>query len=359
MRGQGRIYHRGDALWISWYAKGDRREAVSKLVGKEPGRVTYDDAVKALKRRLEQKTEQLMRGSILPKRTERLTVAQLLEEYKAHRLIQGVKRPVDFACTIKALGAWWGHLVPARLTTEDLEREIQAKLAKGFARSTIATRLHGLYAALRWAKDRLPRIPDPPKLSVPLTKAALWTPEDVEALCAQARPWLADVVRFGHLTGWRISECLGLTWDRVDLRRGLLFLDESKTDDPRVRPIERAMVDLLRGRQICRRLSCALVFHVDGLPVGDDRFHRAFRQACLAAGFGPRRFHAFRNTAYDRLLLGGVNLLDCMDLIGHKALSSARRYARPNVDRMRAALERVEAAGTLAEPHISRTSLSK
>ena len=357
MRGHGRIYHRGDSLWISWYAKGDRREAVSTLVGKPAGSVTWDDAIKALKRRLEQKREQLLRGSILPKRTERLTVTQLLAEYKTHRLIQGVKRPVDFACTIKALGTWWGHLVPARLTTEDLEREIQVKLAKGFARGTIAQRLSGLYAALRWAKDRLPRVPDKPRISVPLGPKAVWTPGEVDALCAEAKPWLADIVRFGQLTGWRISEVLDLSWDRVDSKRGLLFLDATKTDDPRVRPIEPAMADLPPGRPPARRLGCALVFHVDGLPVGDDRFHRAFRAACGRAGLGVRRFHAFRNTAYDTLLLNGVDLFTAMELVGHRSLSSARRYSRQNVDRMRGALERVEAARMAAKPNSSNTAV--
>jgi integrase len=346
MRGQGRIYARGDALWIAYYHGGDRREAVSKLAGKHPLSTTWADAVEVLRLKLKEKEKQRALGSIIPKRTERLTVAQLLEEYQAHRLIQGVKRPVDFACTIKALGAWWGHLVPARLTAEDLEREIQAKLTKGFARGTISTRLNGLYAAFRWAKDRLPRVPEKPTIHVPATPTKIWTEAEVDALCAAAKPWVADIIRFGQLTGWRVSEVLDLTWDRVDSRRGLLFLDETKTDDPRVRPIEPAMAELLRHRTEARRLGCALVFHVDGLPVGDDRFHRNLRAACAKAKLGARRFHAFRHTAYDTLLSAGVDLFTAMELVGHKSLSSARRYSRQNVDRMRGALDRVEAVRT-------------
>lgn len=351
MRGRGTIYARGEALWIYYYQGGDRREAVSKLTGRDPGSTTWDQAVKCLSIQLEKKAKQRALGSILPKQTEKLTISQILDEYKQHRLIQGIKRPVDFTCTIKALTAWWGHLPAARLTTEALEREIALKLKAGFARGTVATRLHGLYAALRWAKPRLPYLPEPPKIHVPMTPKALWTPADVDCLCAEAKPWLADIVRFGQLTGWRISEALGLTWDRVDSGRGLLFLDETKTDDPRVRPIEAAMAVLLRRRTEARRLGCALVFHVDGLPITDDRFHRAFRAACNRAKLGYRTFHAFRNTAYDTLLLSGVDLFTAMELVGHKSLSSARRYARQNVDRMRNALDRVEAVRAQAKPH--------
>jgi len=49
-----------------------------------------------------------------------------------------------------------------------------------------------------------------------------------------------------------------------------------------------------------------------------------------------------------------MDLTTAMDLVGHKSLSSARRYARPNVDRMRAALENVRQRQQ--HPHTSRTA---
>jgi integrase len=352
MRQQGTIYARGDSLWVYYYARGDRRKSVAKLLGKDPGRVTWTEATDALTRCLKDKAKHAALGTLLPPRDEKLTVATLLAEYHAHRTVQGIKRPVAFAQDIKQLTTWWGHLCAARLTTEALEAEVQGKLGAGFARGTIKMRLGGLYAALRWARARLPRIPEAPKVTVPPTPRASWTAEEVARLCAEARPWLAAVARFGYLTGWRISECLGLTWDRVDLRRELLFLDDTKSGDPRVRPIEPALAAVLRGRLECRQLNSALVFHVDGMPIGGDRFYMAWGQALQKAKLDRRRFHSFRGNAYDQLLLNGVNLLDCMDLIGHRSLSSARRYARPSVDRMRAALERRDAAA----PHTGYTA---
>lgn len=343
MKGQGKIYARGDALWVSY---GDLRESVAPLAGKLPGCVTWDDAVDVLKERRFQKEVARRQGSILPKKIKVPTVPQLLDQYERHRLIQGVKRPVDFKATMRALGVWWGHLHLGKLTTEDLEREIQAKLTAGMARGTVAQRLHGLYAALRWAvaANKLARIPAAPRVHVPATPTKLWTEAEVDTLCATVKPWVADIIRAGQITGWRISELLNLAWERVDLRRGLLYLDDTKTDDPRVRPIEGRLGEILARRQGARRLGCALVFHVDGLPVTDDRFHRAFAAGAGRAGFTGRRFHAFRHTAYDTILTAGVDLFTAMELVGHKSISSARRYARQNVDRMRGALERVEAA---------------
>jgi integrase len=362
MSEQGTIYHRGDALWISWYANGDRREAVSTLAGKRPGSTTWDDAVKVLQRRLFEKAMAREQRSILPQRIKALTVPQLLAEYETHRLIQGVKRPVDFRCTMAQLGKWWGHLNLTKLTTEDLEREIQAKLEAGMARGTVAQRLHGLYAALRWAvqANKLARVPAAPKLHVPPTPTPLWTEAEVAQVCAATKPWVADIVRFGQLTGWRISEILDLAWERVDLKRGLLYLDDTKTDDPRLRPIEGLLGEILARRTAARRLGCALVFHVDGLPVTDDRFHRLFAGAVARAGLGKRRFHAFRHTLYDTLFTAGVDEYTAQELVGHKSTSSTRRYKRQNVKLMRRALGLVDAAradnsGTAAASVVSIT----
>jgi integrase len=344
MRGQGTIYARGDSLWCYLYSGGDRRVSVAKAAGKRPGETTWKDAVAVLKKLNDRKTVARETGSILttPK-SDRLTVAELLTEYQAHRLIQGVKRPEGFAKAYKAVAAWWGDRIASKLTTERLEADIQAQLAAGFARGTVRTRLNGLFAALTWASDRLPRLPKKPELSVPLTRKGIWTAEEVERFCAVAPPWLADLTRFLSCTGWRIGEALGLTWDRVDLRAGMLRLDDTKTDDPRQRPIEPALLVVLRRRRETLRLGCALVFHVDGLPISDDRFRARWRQTLTAAGLPKKYPHDFRRTAYHELLLSGANLLDAMDLVGHKSLSSARRYAQPSVDRMRRALEQRDA----------------
>jgi integrase len=348
MRQQGSIYARGEALWLYYYAKGDRRKSVAKLLGKSPGSVTWTDAVGALRRCLTEKAQQQAKGTLVTPHDEKITVAEVLARYCTHRLAEGVKRPVRFQGVIENLKDWWGALPAAKLTTAMLDAEVQARRAKGFAPSTIQTRLAGLYAALRYAQDTLPRLPARPKISVPHTRHGIWSAEEVERFCAVAVPWLADLTRFLACTGWRIGEVMSLTWDRVDLRGGLLYLDETKTDDPRQRPIEPALRAVLGRRLEARRLNCALVFHVDGLPIADDRFRYRWRQALQRAGLGQKYPHDFRRTAYHNLLLSGANLIDAMDLVGHKSLSSARRYARPSVDRMRAALEQRDATLTLA-----------
>jgi integrase len=340
--GMGKVRLRNGIHYLHWYAKGqERREAVWKLLGKRADQVTDAEARKCLKDRVAAKWT----GTVLTRQDERVTVATLLAEYEAARLNEGIKRPARYKAELVLIRAWWGELIASQLDGPALHALVRAKLDAGFAPGTVRNRLTILHAALKLAGRRLPPLPLFPVITVPQTRRGRFTPEEVAALRGHLAPALADLVGFGSLTGWRISEVAGLTWARVDLKRSLLFLDDTKTDDPRVRPIEPLMAALLARRASARQLGCPLVFHVAGRAIPGSTFYLAWKRACTAAGLSGRFFHDLRRTAYHDLMRKGVNLFDSMDLIGHRSLTSARRYAMPSVERMRGALEQRDAAG--------------
>ncbi len=55
---------------------------------------------------------------------------------------------------------------------------------------------------------------------------------------------------FGYHSGWRISEILGLTWDKVDLREGIVRLDpgETKNEEGRTLYLNEAWVKSEKGK---------------------------------------------------------------------------------------------------------------
>ena len=64
--------------------------------------------------------------------------------------------------------------------------------------------------------------------------------------CGKSRTHhLADVVTVALETGLRKAELLGLTWDRVDLSRGVLRLELTKSGRRREVPMRQAVYDLL------------------------------------------------------------------------------------------------------------------
>src|SRR5260370_26166436 len=64
--------------------------------------------------------------------------------------------------------------------------------------------------------------------------------------CAKSRnPSLAKIVTVALETGLRKSELLGLTWDRVDLSRGVIRLELTKSGKRREVPMRQVVYELL------------------------------------------------------------------------------------------------------------------
>ena len=70
----------------------------------------------------------------------------------------------------------------------------------------------------------------------------------IAACRASALPHLADLVTVALETGMRRSEVEGLTWDRVDLSRGVLRLELTKSGRRREVPMRQRVYDVLVGR---------------------------------------------------------------------------------------------------------------
>jgi integrase len=369
-RGFGRVYrrpNRQDGHWyVYWYAKGDHHESVAKALGKPHDQVTERDAERLLDLRLKQK----LKGEVVSVRRHRLTVAQLLDAYRAHLDVKGIKNAKDADAVVRAVKTWAGGLSVTSLTREKLtalaqdllRREYVVKGARRpYSRGTVKVRLGTLHAAMAYGHDELGLPPPPrfPALKVDNARTGFFDLDEFRMIAGQLPDPADDLAFFGYLTGWRVSECRQLAWDRVDLPHASLRLDESKTGG-RVRPIvEGALLGLLRKRWRLRAIGCPFVFHRAGRPVSDTWFGTAWRKACATAGLAGRRFHDFRRTAYnDFVSHAGVDLVTSMELTGHKSLSVARRYNVVEEKRMRRALEAVarfrEAQGLSEYPDNSR-----
>jgi integrase len=66
--------------------------------------------------------------------------------------------------------------------------------------------------------------------------------DEYKALEAFAADHLGGILAMAYHTGMRKGEILGLTWDKVDLQKRMIYLDAADTKDkePRKIPINRA-----------------------------------------------------------------------------------------------------------------------
>lgn len=86
-----------------------------------------------------------------------------------------------------------------------------------------------------------------PKVESNKAKSYLYPDEDAKLMACKEVPLVMRLC-FGLLIreGFRMGELLGLTWANVDLDRGVVYLDENKTDDPRSWVLDPGVVEALR-----------------------------------------------------------------------------------------------------------------
>lgn len=151
-------------------------------------------------------------------------------------------------------------------------------------------------------------------------------PQELERLIAECPSYLVSVVYLGYYTGMRRGEILGVTWDRVDMKRGVIDLtsEDTKTNERRLIYFNDVLRCIFREAVRIRSLSHNFVLTRYGKPIRS--FQVAFRNACKRAGIENLRFHDLRHTFNTNMRKAGVHNTVIMKLTGHKTLSMFQRY---------------------------------
>jgi integrase len=178
-------------------------------------------------------------------------------------------------------------------------------------------------------KDRLAQRPAP---WVELSRA-----DEVRLLTA-CQPWLRDIVVFAIETGFRQSEVLGLTWDRVN--------GDEVTFTPETQKSRRYGTRLLSEEAqaiIARQPAMSeFVFQRGGRRIRRDAFYKEWRKARSKAGLEGFQFHWCRKTAGQRILDATGNVVLAQYQLGHSDLRTTQRiYTKEPKDQMREALRKV------------------
>jgi len=152
------------------------------------------------------------------------------------------------------------------------------------------------------------------------------TTEEFKMLQAESAPHLKAINLMAYQTGMRSGEILNLTWDRVDLKAGLIRLkaEDTKTDDARIVPLTADLTALLKDLYKVRYLHEPHVFLIKGKSV--QSIKTAFNAACRRAKITGFHFHDFRHTAITNMRRAGIDHLTIMRITGHKTLEVFKRY---------------------------------
>jgi integrase len=150
------------------------------------------------------------------------------------------------------------------------------------------------------------------------------------------QPLLYPIVVIALNTGMRRSEVLGLTWDRVDVARGVLQLEKTKNGKRREIPMNRAVYDVLSA------------LPKSGGRLFPSSIRRAFENAVERAGVKDFHFHDLRHTFASWLTMKGRPLREVQELLGHTSISMTERYAHLAPERLRDAVASLDFSTTSA-----------
>jgi integrase len=132
----------------------------------------------------------------------------------------------------------------------------------------------------------------------------------------------APIVAAAFWTGMRRGEILGLTWDKVDLKKRMLHLEPSDTKEGLAKkvPISKTLRNILKN--LPRGLHNDYVFLFKGRPIRDIRDGRM--RGCKDAGIPYGRkakngftFHDLRHTAKTMMRKAGVDKNVRAVIFGH------------------------------------------
>lgn len=145
-----------------------------------------------------------------------------------------------------------------------------------------------VHAILAVAKDEgwLPEVPRLRTRKVKNKPRAWITPQQWEKLYVSLPAHQRPMADFGLQTGLRQSNVLGLTWDRVDLERRLVWVEaeDMKAGEAVAVPLNDRALEILTARSKLPDKHPAYVFTYRGKPIGDVK--TGFQAACVKAGVG-------------------------------------------------------------------------
>ena len=318
-----------------------RHRALVRLKGYPSQSATFDRLTDA--KRWAQDTESDIRNNRhFPKaEAKKHTVSDLIDRY--NKLVLSLK-PKNFK-NQKTHLTWWksqigcymlSDLKPA-LVTQCRDNLLSEEITPGKRRSPatvsryMASMSHAVNLAVReweWLKNN--PFSQIKKLKEPRGRTRFLNEEERNRLliaCKASRnKVLHTIVVLAISTGMRRGEILNLKWKDVDLSRSQLTLLETKNDERRAVPVVGLAHQLLAKLSKVRRIDSQLVFPGRN-PEKPLIIDTAFNSAKKNAKIEDFRFHDLRHTAASYLAMNGATLAEIAEVLGHKTLEMAKRYA--------------------------------
>jgi integrase len=252
--------------------------------------------------------------------------------YAAYLIDKGTERA---AWAWKRLAVTFGSLRPDQVSRPICRAYVTARRRDGVGDGTIHTELTYLRAALLWHNRATPAVVELPSKPPPADQYL--TRVQYEQLLATAEtPHIKLFIVLALATAARMTALLELTWDRVDLDRGIIRLgtgERRRKGRATVPMTDRAKRHL---EESAKARTCDHVIEYGSRPV--QKIRKSFAAAAMAAALPWCTPHVLRHTAAVWMAEDGVPMAEIAQYLGHTdSRITERVYARFSPSHLRRA----------------------
>ena len=264
------------------------------------------------------------------------------------------------------------HLVPAfgtkrldQISARDIEAFKGLKLRQGSSAKTVNNMLTILRKMLSVAQEWevIPFVPKVKWLRVPPNKFDFLTFEEADRLIGAADGEWRAMIMLASKTGLRQGELLALTWDDVDLVKGLLVVSRNLSRGEITTPKNGKTREIPLGDDVLaslkrqRHLRGDLVFcKPDGSMLTKGECKHPLWRACKRAGLRRIGWHVLRHTFASHLVMRGAPMKAVQELMGHSTMEMTMRYAHLSPDVRKDAVRLLDRPGPQVHAHAALTS---
>ena len=334
----GSIYKRGGKFWIKYHRNGrSYRES------------SGSDKKMVARKLLEIREGEIAQGKLPGIVFDRTTFDQLADGFCRDYRINQKKSLVRAERSVGHLKKFFEGMKATAITTPFIQQYVEKRIEEGAANASINRELAALKRMLNLGAKQTPpivdRVPHIPMLRENNVRKGFFEHGDFIKLRGALPNHLQGFITFAYKTGWRLGEVEELTWDKVDLKHGVVRLDpgDAKNSEPRTIAVDSELLEILKQQWKLRGKSGSVLPFVFLNAKGTDRvkqFCKSWKTACKDAKIGKRLFHDFRRSAVRNMVRAGVPERVAMTISGHKTRSVFERYNIVNEEDLRHAAQK-------------------
>ena len=326
----GRVYKRGKNWYIYTCYKG---KIIRKAVG--PDKKLAEAALKKIETQLiENKWFDI-------KREQKIKFPEVSKEFlEKYSKVNKRSWKRDEKIVNLHLNKFFGNKFIYEIKEKDIEEYKKERLLMGIKHSTLNRELACLKTILNKAKEwgYIEQIPKIKLFKENNQRVRYLTEEEEERLLKIAPQPLKSMVILALNTGMRQGEILNLKWRDIDLKESIIIIQDSKSKEKRILPMNQTTKDLFLN--LLSTGGKEYVFESkNGDRYSESYIQHLFEKIVKQAGIKDFRFHDLRHTFASRLVMAGVNLKTIQELLGHKTFTMTLRYSHLSPDIKKQAVE--------------------